>query len=298
MASHPPSPAPTPQPSERASISAEINIATRKQHTELNRLIIERLPLALPPHSSNPALLGQGLAAFAKIFFVFEAVWASLDDGKTAQDGGKAGDTRKTELLSRLKCLRPEVMERSQRLATDLRHIERITGQDWSHHTSAELPVGQGLIAKPHLLLAYAWVMYMAIFSGGRWIRQQLQSAGPVFWAAPVGITVDDSKKSAGVMPGFSFLCFEGEQDGEDIKRDFKPRLAETEALLNYEERQEVIHEARRLFEHCVALVHQLDDLVLKQRLVRVAGVAALLGLLLVALVWLYWYDQYGYLST
>ncbi|KAK4554394.1 hypothetical protein LTR86_008602 [Recurvomyces mirabilis] len=298
MASHPPSPAPTPQPSERPSISAEINLATRKQHTELNRLIIARLPLALPPHSSDPALLGQGLAAFAKIFFVFEAVWASLDDGKAAQDGIKPSDTRQSELLSRLKSLRPGGMERSQRLAMDLKHIERITGRDWSHHTSAELPIGQGLLAKPHLLLAYAWVMYMAIFSGGRWVRQQLQSAGPVFWGAPVGVIVDDSKKSVGVMAGFSFLCFEGEQDGEDIKQEFKARLAETEALLNYEERQEVIHEAARLFEHCVELVNQLDALVLRQRLIRVVGIAALLGILLFALIWLYWYDQYGYLST
>ncbi|KAK5118996.1 hypothetical protein LTR62_000207 [Meristemomyces frigidus] len=299
MASHPPTPVATPSPGDPPSISNEINIATRKAHTELNRLIIQRLPLALPPHSHDPALLGQGLAAFAKIFFVFEAVWASLEDGKSAPDGGSIGAKRREVLHARLKTLRPVGMVRSQRLAADLKYMEKITGKDWSRHSSSELPIGHGLVAKPHLLLAYAWVMYMAIFSGGRWIRAQLKDAGPEFWKLSTDKVVIDAKSLPNVLetPGLCFLCFDGEEDGEDIKREFKRRLVETEACLTFQERQEVVEEATHLFEHCIALVQQLDAVVLRQRALRIASVAALLGILLAGLGWLYWFDQYGYLE-
>ncbi|SMQ47862.1 unnamed protein product [Zymoseptoria tritici ST99CH_3D7] len=55
-----------------SNLSDEINRATRSQHIELNRLLINRLSLALPPHSSTPLLYGKGLVPFARIFLFFE----------------------------------------------------------------------------------------------------------------------------------------------------------------------------------------------------------------------------------
>ena len=42
--------------------------------------------------------------------------------------------------------------------------------------------IKQSVRARPHVLLAYAWVFYMALFSGGRVLRGLLEGAGEEFW--------------------------------------------------------------------------------------------------------------------
>ena len=88
----------------------------------------------------------------------------------------------------------------------------------------------QAVSAKPYLLVAYAWVMYMAVFSGGRWIRGQLVGAGEGFWRG-VEVGDGDSGEEEGKRgleaAGLSFWHFVGEEDGEDIKREFKRRVVD-----------------------------------------------------------------------
>ena len=96
----------------------------------------------------------------------------------------------------------------------------------------------------------------MAVFSGGRWVRRQLENAGPEFW---LGESVDERQEAGREPLGFSFLSFDGHEDGEDLKMHFKARLAEAEALLTAQEREEIVAAAQGLFEDCIALVHLLD---------------------------------------
>jgi hypothetical protein len=104
----------------------------------------------------------------------------------------------------------------------------------------------------------------MAVFSGGRWIRQQLAKGGSGFWIG-IGQHEFSELEKAHMLPhspGFSFLSFDGYEDGEDIKMLFKARLAEAETLLTQQERQDIIAAARYLFDDCIALVRQLDHVV------------------------------------
>ncbi|KAK3614450.1 hypothetical protein LTR56_027245 [Elasticomyces elasticus] len=253
--STPPTPGALPDPTAQPSISTDINVATRKQHTELNRLIVERLPLALSsaPRTwrgdKSPALLALGIAAFAQIYFEFEATWAAVERSEE-----KTADGTTAEWLTHL---RPQDLERTQRLRSDVRRLTRTTGV-CAEAVLSELVPDARLLESPHMLIAYAWVMYMAIFSGGRWIRQQLAEAGPDFELA--------------------FLSFDGDEDGEDVKRDFKARLLRAEDLMTKQERQDVIEEAQRLFDRCIAVVYELDRQVRWQYTRRVAtrAVAAL----------------------
>ena len=96
----------------------------------------------------------------------------------------------------------------------------------------------------------------MAVFSVGRWVRRQLENAGPEFW---LGESVDERQEGGREPLGFSFLSFDGHEDGEDLKMHFKARLAEAEALLTAQEREEIVAAAQGLFEDCIALVHLLD---------------------------------------
>lgn len=125
--------------------------------------------------------------------------------------------------------------------STMLEHIRKVTAE------------------KPHTLVAYSWIMYMAIFSGGRWIRQQLREAGPAFWHVPHSAksNFDDSRQD---VLGFSLFYFEGGRDGEDIKADFKARLELAEALLTEQERNDITEEAQNIFNMCIDLVDRLDD--------------------------------------
>lgn len=153
-------------------IAADINAATRRQHEVLNRLIMARLPLALPPLAAQPDALGVGLAAFVQVFFAFEDVWQE-DTTQPETDG--QSDARAAQLRSLLAELRPDGLARTLRLVSDLETIAEGCTRDVRLRSIAPQlamvhTIQRSIRAQPHLLVAYAWVMYMAIFSGCRWI--------------------------------------------------------------------------------------------------------------------------------
>lgn len=147
--------------------------------------------------------------------------------------------------------------------------------------------------ANPHVLLAYAWVLYMALFSGGRYLRASLQDAGGLgttFWTRspspirPERITNDrhrrrpssdshlppnsSSRRSTTLsepsgpmplVPGLQFFHFLGDEDGEDIKTEFKKRVNETSPLLTTAQQEDIIREAQIIFEFMVDMVAELD---------------------------------------
>jgi hypothetical protein len=130
-------------------------------------------------------------------------------------------------------------------------------------------------------------VMYMAIFSGGRWIRSQLASAEPEFWTSHTNAGPALAEKTPLGMPGFSFLSFDGEEDGEDIKVEYKKRLAEGESLLTPQEREDIMEASQKLFERCIAVVKKLDIEVRRQQIVsQLVPVAVVVAVLLFALVY------------
>ncbi|KAI6801719.1 hypothetical protein KC361_g1621 [Hortaea werneckii] len=316
MASDQQLPIPTPAPSpplkaeSRPSISAEINKETRKHHTDLNRLIIDRLPLGLPPQAATPHELGQGIATFARIFIGFESVWQEIEDGEHRLSKYDPKHAHEYDVVSSLAFLRPVGLARTERLRKDLATISERTGSyvtTKSGGRGIESRIREQVTARPWLLVAYAWVMYMAIFSGGRWIRQQLAQAGPGFWtgsstksdaSSPHHEEKPGETNKKLEIPGFTFLSFDSDQDGEEMKAEFKSRLAETEALLTDEERREVIEAAQGLFDDCIGLVHELDILVAKKKVASIVLPAVVLTLLLALMSLLYWADRYGMLRV
>lgn len=113
---------------------------------------------------------------------------------------------------------------------------------------------------KPWTLLSYAWCFYMAIFSGGRWIRAELLKAGPDFWQ----MSKEEPTHGSTNFPtrGLSFWHFPGQYDGEDVKAEFKARLAAADMLLTPDERVDIIEEAKTIFQLCETLVEELDNMV------------------------------------
>jgi heme oxygenase len=237
----------------------------------------------LPPRTSSPETYAAGLEHFAAIFFTFESIWdkitSSAGTNNTLEDTWESLDklsasTASAEadaVISFLRTLRPLGISRSERLHLDLARLddgrtleatEQMRGEALSEFLTH---IREVVREKPHVLVAYAWTMYMAVFSGGRWIRSQLCGAGEEFWTGSPPPTAQAKEDKVALDMGqfeglgLSFWFFPGSQDGEDIKAAFKHRLEEGEHIFTPEQRGDIVAEAQDIFTRCDALVHELD---------------------------------------
>ncbi|EXJ84438.1 hypothetical protein A1O3_05106 [Capronia epimyces CBS 606.96] len=238
----------SPDTTTRPSLPLELRAATRENHHALNTLIATRLLLCLSPHADNPLIYAKGMAAFGQVYFAFE-------DFLTASLASGDQDPRFQEIYNTLHL--PQLI-RTSRLQQDIETIKsRLEGSAaeevnlLEHESKAFYSRIQGLLsARPHVLLGYAWAMYLALFNGGRWIRRQLVSQGPGFWHGPP-------------IP-LSFWEFDGDatadSEGEHLKVLFQERLLAAASLLRDDEKDDVIKETTRLFELCSEIVHFLDN--------------------------------------
>jgi heme oxygenase len=174
------------------------------------------------------------------------------------------------------------------------------------HQTAFLSRIRQSVHARPHVLLAYAWVFYMALFSGGRVLRGLLEGvAEDGFWDGfdvngdgegggcgygveggsgdGVGGSGEGSAEGGSAEAGrvseagsgsetkkrglpLGFFRFETARDGEDLKVEFKERFGEAGRVLTDEERDEVVREAGAIFEDMILLVEELDCMLGKEK--------------------------------
>lgn len=269
-------------------LSEAINIATRPVHTQLNKLVIYRLPLAIPPHVQDPSNYVSGLLHLAPLYSSFESLWREILESPEPAATGIAPEEHSCEVCrpsaavhhmphaldaphiptvcSRIHSLLHHVhtpeLERTEALGAD---IKALTG--WSTElleeqlsVAAESPVlaaflqriSQSVRARPHVLLAYAWVLYMALFSGGRFIRASLAQVEPSFWNA--------NCLSLNPELPLRFFTFDSPQDGDEIKTSFKERFTQSSgSLLTEGEKADVVEEAKKIFEFMIEVVGELD---------------------------------------
>ncbi|KAF3021078.1 heme oxygenase [Neopestalotiopsis sp. 37M] len=273
------------------SLGDSINVATRSVHARLNKLIIARLPLAIPPHVNDPSNYVSGLLHITPIYATFESLWKSILDSPASTESNATKDDHSCEACKPSSAIHhasgsldephgPAVCSRLQSLlqhlhTTDLervvslkKDIAMMTG--WSPElldeqlkSATESPflsafvdnIRRSVQERPQVLLAYAWVLYMALFSGGRFMKASLSKLDPSFWTAN---TMATGSAGHDGLP-LNFFTFDAPNDGDEIKLAFKKRLAESESLLTPEEREDVVMEAQRIFEFMVEIVGELD---------------------------------------
>ncbi|KAI9890075.1 MAG: hypothetical protein M1814_004474 [Vezdaea aestivalis] len=245
------------------SINLALIASSRSIHYKLNTLITSFLPLALPPHTSNPSTYSDGLAYFYFLYFSVEKFWLSaLSQTPLGQscpfqedvpfDLKHDQDSRPLILCPRLHVIFSKLYQanliRTASLAADVTQYS--TDPDWLSvlpvHAQAKI-VWERLNAKPHVLVAYLWILYMALFSGGRFIRRQLLGAGPAFWKVDVD-QLEGCQSGSKYIP-VSFLRFSEESDdGEAMKLRFKERIKEVTPDLTAEEKSDILEEAEWMF--------------------------------------------------
>ncbi|KAI1414535.1 heme oxygenase-like protein [Hypoxylon sp. FL1857] len=317
------------------ALGESINIATRSVHTKLNKLIIQRLRLALPPQADDASNYVQGLLHVAPIYITFESLWRTIlessetEDGRirtTAADCPEPSDAHSspttsstTDAKSRptisnrihvlLLSLYIDGLPRSSALKHDLASLTGWTAPELTaqlDERAAESPVlaeflahiKRSVAARPHVLLAYAWVLYMALFSGGRFIRASLERVDPAssFWTPlELELEQDFEQDSELKMPGgfpssggmgtgarrggeqkggkqeehpLAFFRFDTPSDGEDLKNLFKARLltltgegnGRGTSQISPQEHDDVVQEAQRIFDFMISVVGELDE--------------------------------------
>lgn len=238
----------------------------REPHGTVNRLNTARIPLCLPPQVKTPFLYTLGLSRYAEIYLGLEAVWLAEIGDPIRWIGNISGDSdpedysnskERIQAALRLVYL-PELM-RTKRFETDfliLRSLDpqlagldrgdKNAGSEFRRYIEKHIP------AKPHLLVAYIWIMYQALFNGGLFIRMQLLKAGPEFWGLPT------RTMNPAVFPApLSFWQVDGE---ETVKSDFRSRIIKADKLLTEPERKEILQEAVGIFHRCELITLQLDE--------------------------------------
>lgn len=300
-------------------LAEAIATLTRGIHARLNKSIVARLPLALPPRASDPSTYVTGLLHIAPIYLTFEKLWDNL-----LAPGPRYGGDTHAELVAPLLPVHETPPAETSPLSTPALHenklklsvrvhsilhalqlpglarggclkadIQALTG--WSDHVvvsqlelASRAPplaamvdhIKSSIEKKPLLLVTYTYIMYMALFAGGRFIRATLESTGDEFWRtplAPIKPTMqpciptltfqDDNNMDSPIHNGshkcnplpLRFFHFDTPHDGEDLKVEFKRRVHICEAALEPNELDDIVEEAINIFEHITAVVQQLD---------------------------------------
>lgn len=232
---------------QRNQLPVELLAATRDKHHALNLQILKNLPLCIPPASDSPVLYAKGMTVFGQIYYAFEShLTAYLENDEL--------DESLRHLYKRIYFPR---LLRSARLRRDLEivkmrlgdqekaEVDELAEQSMVYHQR----ILANLAAKPHVLLAHVWTMYLALFNGGRWMRSQFFSAGSSFWfGQDFPLTFWDFADPEGLP-----------SNGEDLKIAFKDNFAEASCLLDDQQREEVIDESKNLFDLCSEMVRLLE---------------------------------------
>ncbi|KAK2771210.1 heme oxygenase [Emmonsiellopsis sp. PD_33] len=280
-------------------LSTEVFAAIRDHHTTFGSLVSKRLPLCIPPRTDTPELYTLGISRFAEIYFAFESAWLSqLAQLPTVSGSGSPDEYeildsfvnddkgRIRSILSQLYI--PELL-RSDKLRADLIALgwspekdeaDKILpdgsyesdGNNTAHENAATAFAAYIKAATddhPHLIMVYAWIMYLALLNGGRRIRTKLAAAGHDFWNSgpttptPASTARDESAKTTGIPNGLSFWFFHRDDndlyDDEGIKQEFKQRLHSASNLLTVTERAQIIAEAVNIFRQCSRIVAEID---------------------------------------
>ncbi|CAH0058981.1 unnamed protein product [Clonostachys solani] len=262
---------------QTGSIAESIAASTRVLHARLNRLIMARLQLALPPRIADPSLYISGLFHIAPIYITFETLWESTSNFHPRRPGLMRSAKLKED-LGVLTGWPEHVVQEQLNMMSETGHLAHFLDH-----------MRRSINSRPHVLIAYAYIFFMALFAGGRFIRASLESVGHAFWdqcPSPVrpnmmacekdrrhsAESLDTSETSHDEKPGGSrgspeshgfplgFFHFSTPMDGEDLKREFKKRLSGSETVLTDREKDDVVNESVCIFENMILLVGQLDE--------------------------------------
>lgn len=174
-------------------------------------------------------LYREGLLSFAFVFKTFEEEWASLMSSSSSNI-----DPR---IKTALQNLYSTPLLRTPQLTKDLQYYFGSTPYSTKAPTTIQRTayvthIRKVVAEKPHVLIAYAYNYYMALFAGGKILKYQISKAKG-FFPEQFGMTEEER-----IMAGTNLFSFEVEQGKEDgLRTSFKGALHDLEDTLTMQER-------------------------------------------------------------
>lgn len=173
-------------------------------------------------------LYREGLLSFAFVFKTFEEEWASLMSSSSNID---------PRIKTILQNLYSTPLLRTPQLTKDLLYYFGSTPFSTEAPTTIQRTayvahIRQVVAEKPHLLISYAYIYYMALFAGGKIVKYQMAKAKD-FFPERYGMTEEER-----ITAGTNLFSFEVEQGKEDgLRASFKGVLSDLEDTLTVKER-------------------------------------------------------------
>lgn len=246
------------------SLQTALHTATRATHANLNKNIMARMPLSLPPYSSDPTAYYLGILMFGHIFLTFEQAISDVLSQTPSSNELNARNMQLLQILStdrlqRSNALNQDLEILSETLQAQNPLISLIEARVRNQAIENTSHIFKNIKSRPHLALAYTWTMYLAMFNGGRWLYKQLEAPGPQFWLEPTPTAEDN-----GSIQALSFWRLDStlqDPNAEELKLEFKRNFEQASEMLNSEEKDEVVKEAVSLFDLCLSMIADLDTI-------------------------------------
>ncbi|KAJ5261416.1 hypothetical protein N7478_012011 [Penicillium angulare] len=242
----------------------------QEPHASIHRLNLSRIALCIPPQVHQPSLYALGISRYAEIFYGMEEVWVAVI-GDPADWIDRATDDRIADsspspspsdsdgrLTSLLRLLYVPELLRTRALQADLSFLGAMDPINarliHSQNPGAEIRGYLNLEVrdKPHLLVAWIWILYSAILYGGYEIQAKLLKAGASFW--------DLSEKELKLNRTPCPLSFWHIDDAVTVKKKFRNLMVHANRLLTRSEQQDIIDESLRIFQELEGLTLSLDE--------------------------------------
>lgn len=232
-----------PLPTDVGALANRINFNTRSEHNVIDRAVTLKFAIAL----RDARIYRQGLQGF---YHIFKNVEVLINRELSKEHKTKTGEILSnfwTETIARTGPLEKDLLffynnDRSK-FETPIRS-EQI---DFVEH------IYQVCEAKPHLLLAYCHVMYLALFAGGKIMLSSLTKASGIFPQVNGKPTAEVSEKGTNL---FRFKVEDDQVLRLNYKRDYE--LA-TRNTLTEQEKLEIIEESKEIFRRNVKVVKEIE---------------------------------------
>ncbi|KAI5820467.1 hypothetical protein BZA77DRAFT_240007 [Pyronema omphalodes] len=224
---------------------------SRDLHDRINIRVVKKFELGL----NDYRLYREGIISFYHVYEAFERIWKNLLSNPSDVP---------PHIYAALQALSDPRLLRTPQIAADLEYYFSKEGgfdpkraPDTLERKAVVEYIEKRLTDKPHLVLAYAHIYYMALFAGGKILVRMMLAKKDFFPVHKPAGNYEEAKKFGTNM--FLFPVDKGKEEG--LRNRFKDAMCEVEGALTEAEKTEIIQEARQIYLWNEKLVNELESI-------------------------------------